>query len=140
MMNNCWYVVKPEIAGEGEGIAKILFRHPVEPGTKEEGWMKLSESEKINEAKQAAGAPKKQFTREVIEKDNSDNDCWIVVGGKVYDATSVLDWHPGGKAAITGPGGKVWQATTDEFNSIHDGYAQKKLKGMSTSHMLLSNV
>ncbi|KAH7333373.1 hypothetical protein BKA65DRAFT_596924 [Rhexocercosporidium sp. MPI-PUGE-AT-0058] len=128
MMNNCWYVVKPEIAAEDDGIAKILFRHPVEPGTKEGGWMRLSESERINEAKQASGAPEKQFTREEIEKHNTNEDCWIVVDGKVYDATSVLEWHPGGKAAITGHGGKVWQATTDEFNSIHDGYAQQKLE------------
>lgn len=131
MMNNCWYIVKPEISNADEGIATILFRHPVEPGTKDGGWMKLSEAEKINEAKQAAGAPERQFTREEIEKHCHDQDCWIVVDGKVYDATSVLEWHPGGKAAITGHGGKVWQATTDEFNSIHDGYAQQKLKGTS---------
>ena len=90
----------------------------------------MSESEKINEAKQAAGAPEKQFTREEIEKHNSEGDCWIVIDKKVYDATSVLDWHPGGKAAIIGHAGKVWQATTDDFNSIHDAYAQKKLKGI----------
>lgn len=129
MMNNCWYTVKPEISENGDGMACILFRHPTEPGTKNGGWMQLSEAEKINEAKQAAGAPEKQLTREEIEKHNKDDDCWIVVDGKVYDATSVLDWHPGGKAAITGHAGKVWQATTDEFNSIHDGYAQQKLKG-----------
>jgi cytochrome b involved in lipid metabolism len=35
-----------------------------------------------------------------IEKHNKDNDCWIVINGKVYDATSVLDWHPGGKAKL----------------------------------------
>lgn len=101
MMNNCWYIVKPEISDNDEGIASINFRHPVEPGTKEGGWMQLSESEKINEAKQAAGAPEKQFTREEIEKHNKDDDCWIVVDGKVYDATSVLGWHPGGRAAVT---------------------------------------
>lgn len=136
MMNNCWYVVKPEISEKEDGIAKILFRHPVEPGTKSGGWMQLSELEKINEAKQAAGAPEKQFTREEIEKHNTEDDCWIVVDGKVYDATSVLDWHPGGKAAVTGHAGKVWQATTDEFNSIHDGYAQQKLKGITLTSII----
>ncbi|PVH74043.1 hypothetical protein DL98DRAFT_605724 [Cadophora sp. DSE1049] len=116
MMNNCWYVVKPEIAEDGGGTARILFRHPVEPASENGGWMRLSESEKINEAKQAAGAPEKQFTREEIEKHSTDDDCWIVVDGKVYDATSVLEWHPGGKAAITGHGGRMWQATTDDAN------------------------
>lgn len=136
MMNNCWYIVKPEISDGGE-IASLLFRHPTEPGTSNGGWMQLSESEKINEAKRAAGAPEKQFTRQEIEKHNSEKSCWIVVDGKVYDATSVLDWHPGGRAAITGHGGKVWQATTDEFDSIHDEYAQQKLKRVV--YLALSN-
>lgn len=82
-MNNAWYEVKGEISEKDDGIAKILFRHPVEPGTGTNGWMVLSEAEKINEAKQAAGAPEKQFTREEIEKHNKDDDCWIVVNGKV---------------------------------------------------------
>lgn len=35
----------------------------------------------------------------------------------------------GGKAAILGHAGKVHQATSDEFASIHDDYAYQKLKG-----------
>ena len=49
---------------------------------------------------------------------------------KVYDVTSVLDWHPGGKAAVLGHAGKMHQKTSDEFASIHDGYAYQKLDGM----------
>lgn len=127
-MNNCWYKVKPEIVDKEDGVASVMFRHPTEPGTGTEGWMKLSESERIQEAKQQAGTPQKQFTREEIEKHNTESDCWLVVDGKVYDATSVLEWHPGGKSAITGHAGKVWAETTNEFNSIHDGFAQQKLK------------
>jgi nitrate reductase (NAD(P)H) len=78
-------------------------------------------------AKQDAGAPKRQFTREEIEKHDKEGDCWIIVDGKVYDATSVLDWHPGGKAAIVNHAGKVHQETSNEFSSIHDGYAYQKL-------------
>lgn len=64
-MNNYWYstIVKPEISEKDDGIASTLFRHPVEPGTNDGGWTRLSELERINEAKQAADAPKKQFTR-----------------------------------------------------------------------------
>ncbi|KAL5372548.1 hypothetical protein DPSP01_013416 [Paraphaeosphaeria sporulosa] len=40
---------------------------------------------------------------------------------------SVLDWHPGGKAAVLGYAGKVYAETSNEFESIHDGYAYKKL-------------
>nr|POF18611.1 nitrate reductase [nadh] 1 [Quercus suber] len=130
MMNNCWYKVKAEISQgkDDDSTPHILFRHPAEPGTADGGWMKLSEEEKINAAKQAAGAPQKQFTRQEIEKHSTEDDCWLVVDGKVYDATSVLSWHPGGKAAIVGHAGKVHQETSDEFASIHDGFAYQKLK------------
>jgi nitrate reductase (NAD(P)H) len=72
MMNNCWYIVKPEIAEEKDGMASIMFRHPTEPGTGEGGWMQLSESKKIDEAQQPAGAPHKQFTREEIGKHDNE--------------------------------------------------------------------
>ncbi|GAB7328539.1 hypothetical protein MBLNU13_g00494t1 [Cladosporium sp. NU13] len=129
MMNNCWYTVRPEINEDGDDSSPtVLFRHPTEPGTGEGGWMKPSVENQITSAKQAAGAPQKQFTREEIEKHDTDSDCWIVVDGQVYDATSVLAWHPGGKAAITSHAGKVHQGTTDEFASIHDDFAYQKLK------------
>ncbi|KXJ89323.1 hypothetical protein Micbo1qcDRAFT_212694 [Microdochium bolleyi] len=140
MMNNCWYKVTLEVSdsaadnrkgdyGGGEkDVAAILCRHPVEPGTGEGGWMKPSVENQIATIKQEAGTPQKQFTREEVEKHDSADDCWLVIDGKVYDATSVLDWHPGGKAAIASHAGKVHQQTTDEFASIHDDYAYQKLK------------
>ena len=97
--------------------------------------MKPSTENQIATAKQEAGAPSKQFTREEIEKHDKDSDCWIVVDNKVYDATSVLDWHPGGKAAVMSHAGKVHAETSSEFESIHDGYAYQKLKGESSSQM-----
>jgi nitrate reductase (NAD(P)H) len=130
MMNNCWYIVKPSIIQDSDSdTPSILFRHPVDPGTADGGWMKPSVENQIASAKQEAGAPQKQFTRQEIEKHDKEDDCWIVVDGKVYDATSVLDWHPGGKAAVLGHAGKVHAETSNEFESIHDGYAYQKLKG-----------
>ncbi|KAH7401282.1 hypothetical protein BKA66DRAFT_564936 [Pyrenochaeta sp. MPI-SDFR-AT-0127] len=129
MMNNCWYIVKSSIVqDEDTGIPSIFFRHPTEPGTADGGWMKPSVENQIASAKQDAGAPQKQFTRQEIEKHDKEDDCWIVVDGKVYDATSVLAWHPGGKAAILGHAGKVHAETSNEFESIHDGFAYQKLK------------
>ncbi|KAI5201802.1 hypothetical protein E4T39_05045 [Aureobasidium subglaciale] len=127
MMNNGWYKVKPEIAEGKDGALEVLFRHPVEPGTATGGWVEPSTDEKIASAKQSSDTPQKQFTREEIEKHNSEDDCWIVVDGNVYDATSVLEWHPGGKATITNHAGKLSQETSESFESIHDGYAYKKL-------------
>ena len=129
-MNNCWYIVKPEMVEDSDdGIPAIFFRHPAEPGTGKEGWLEPSTELLVADAKQNAGAPQKQFTREEVEKHDKTSDCWTVVDGKVYDATSVLEWHPGGKAAVLGHAGKVHQETSDEFGSIHDGYAYQKLNG-----------
>nr|OQO24577.1 hypothetical protein B0A51_09734 [Rachicladosporium sp. CCFEE 5018] len=129
MMNNCWYVVKPEIQqGKDEEVPYMRFRHPVEPGSRKGGWMKPSVENQIAGAKRDAGAPQKQFTRQEIEKHSIENDCWLVVDNKVYDCTSVLTWHPGGRAAVLGHAGKVHQETSDEFAGIHDGFAYQKLK------------
>lgn len=140
-MNNCWYIVKPEIVQESNNdIPAILFRHPVEPATADGGWLKESTELQITNAKQDAGGSQKQFTREEVEKHSTDDDCWIVVDGKVYDATSVLEWHPGGKAPLLGHAGKVHQDTTDEFGSIHDEYAYQKLNGNYTSPEYLAGL
>ena len=129
MMNNCWYVVKSKIdLAKGADTPSIRFIHPVETGNFENGWMKPSIENQLAQAKQDAGTPQKQFTRQEIEKHTKEDDCWIVVDGKVYDATSVLSWHPGGKAAVLTHAGQVHQETTNEFASIHDGYAYKKLQ------------
>lgn len=128
-MNNCWYVVRPEIL-DNEGNQSVLyFRPPCEPGTGAGGWMQPSTENRIENIKHEAASPQKQFTREEIEKHNKENDCWIVINGKVYDATSVLDWHPGGKAPIMAHAGRAHPDTTDDFESIHDDYAEQKLSG-----------
>ncbi|OLN97767.1 Nitrate reductase [NADH] protein-like protein [Colletotrichum chlorophyti] len=129
MMNNCWYTVKSEIVDDADrGSACVLFRHPAEPGTGDGGWMKPSFVNQVEAAKRGAGTPQKQFTREEIEKHDKEDDCWIVVDGKVYDATSVIAWHPGGKAPIMAHAGRVHQEATEEFESIHDGFAYEKLQ------------
>lgn len=130
MMNNCWYEVRPETHDSSDTSTSLLFRHPVDAGTSTNGWMKPSTSEQIESIKQKASAPEKQFTRQEIEKHNTEDDCWIVVNGNVYDATSVLGWHPGGKGAILAHAAAVHMDTTEDFESIHDNYAQDKLKGM----------
>lgn len=131
-MNNVQYIVKPEIvtnANDKGSTPHVLFRHPVEPGNGEGGWYKDSAANQIADAKRETGAPKKQFTRAEIEKHDKEDDCWIVVDGKVYDATSVMSWHPGGKAPIMMHAGAVHWVTTEEFSAVHDDSAREKLNG-----------
>lgn len=133
MMNNSWYRIKLEIQQrqDNSGTAELLCRHPTEPGPGKEGWMKPSYENQLETAKLDASSTSKQFTRDEIEKHDKEDDCWIVVGDKVYDATSVLSWHPGGGQVIMGHAGCVHPQTTTEFDSIHDSYAREKLQGES---------
>ncbi|KAL4812038.1 hypothetical protein BDW67DRAFT_179096 [Aspergillus spinulosporus] len=129
MMNNCHYIVKSDIVEDEEsGKTSIIFRHPCEPATGEGGWMKPSAQIRAEENQRQASTPGKQFTREEIEKHSTKDDCWIVVNGNVYDATGVMSWHPGGKAPIMVHAGRVHQDTTNEFESIHDNFANSKLQ------------
>ena len=126
-MNNVQYVVKPEMVNDE--IPHVLFRHPVEPANFAGGWMKESAENKIADAGKGTDAPNKQFTKEEIEKHDKKDDCWIVVDNRVYDATSVLSWHPGGAAPIMMHAGAVHWETTEEYESLHDDYAYQKLHG-----------
>ena len=43
---------------------------------------------------------------EEVQKHNTPESCWVIIDGQVYDATSVLEWHPGGAAVIVKNAGK----------------------------------
>lgn len=42
-----------------------------------------------------------------IAKHNSPESCWLVIHGKVYDVTSFVDKHPGGRSILLKQGGAV---------------------------------
>lgn len=144
MMNNSWYIVRPEVTKERNDRPALLFRHPVEPGNGQNGWLKESVELQLQNAQRKTSAPTKEFTREEIEKHSTDKDCWIVINNRVYDATSVLSWHPGGMGAIMPHAGRIHMDTTEEYESIHDAYAKDKLEGLTfpnprmTSNQLLT--
>lgn len=85
MMNNGYYKVKIQ-PDKGK---TLIFRHPFHQEDSD-GWMRPSTENQVAAAKQSSGVPEKQFTRQEIERHNSKDDCWLVINGNVYDATSVL--------------------------------------------------
>ena len=72
-------------------------------------------------AKSAGGS--RAYTEEEIAKHNTEGDLWVVIEGKVYDLTTFLPDHPGGKKAIMLFAGKD---ATEEFNMLHPPNVLKK--------------
>jgi cytochrome b involved in lipid metabolism len=61
------------------------------------------------------------YTMAIVATHNSATSCWSVVNGKVYNLTSWINQHPGGKQAILGMCGKDGSAA---FNGQHGGQAR----------------
>ena len=47
----------------------------------------------------------RQLTRGEVAEHAAPGDCWIVVKGRVYDVTSYVEEHPGGRAILRNAGG-----------------------------------
>merc|ERR1712185_481119 len=72
-------------------------------------------------AKKSGGAGKKKgggggYSMEEVAKHTSENDCWVVLHGRVLNVTNFLKEHPGGVLAIMTFAGKD---ATEEFDMIH---------------------
>ena len=62
---------------------------------------------------------------EEVAKHRTEASCWFVHEGKVYDATSYLEDHPGGAESILIEAGSD---ATVEFNAIHSANAKALLQ------------
>ncbi|XP_010552054.1 PREDICTED: cytochrome b5-like [Tarenaya hassleriana] len=57
----------------------------------------------------------KVFTLAEVSQHSTKHDCWLVIGGKVYDVTKFLDDHPGGDEVLLSATGKD---ATDDFEDV----------------------
>src|SRR5579859_7051216 len=121
MMNNSIYKVKSEMLFKDKKPLK-RFLHPSVPFAKLEGRMKAPKSKDPS----SSNSSEKEFTLEELSKHNKQTDAWLVLNNKIYDVTSVLTWHPGGKTAIMNYSGKASVDATLQYNGIHDSYANGK--------------
>nr|GLL42786.1 cytochrome b5-like [Ipomoea trifida]GMD61125.1 cytochrome B5 [Ipomoea batatas] len=68
---------------------------------------------------------KKVFTLAEVSEHNHNKDCWLIIGGKVYDVTKFLEDHPGGDDVLLSATGKD---ATDDFEDIgHSSSARAML-------------
>lgn len=66
------------------------------------------------------------FTKQEVELHNKEDDCFVILFGKVYDVTKFMHDHPGGKDAIMLFAGKD---ATEEFDMLHQPSVLKKFGG-----------
>lgn len=64
----------------------------------------------------ASGDAPRYISYQEVQRHNTRESCWVVIDGQVYDATSVLAWHPAGAEVILRLAG---QDATKAFVPIH---------------------
>ena len=56
-----------------------------------------------------------EYTLDDVAMHATQEDCWMAVGGKVYNITPAIETHPGGEAILRGCG----KENTENFTNIH---------------------
>jgi cytochrome b involved in lipid metabolism len=65
------------------------------------------------------------FTANDVAKHSTQNDCWMIINGQVYDLTDYISSHPGGDAMLQACGGDG--TTLFNTNPRHSSYANDLL-------------
>lgn len=55
------------------------------------------------------------YTLEEVAKHASDEDCWTILNGRIYDVTEYAKVHPGGRKIFLGKG----KDCTELYNKYH---------------------
>lgn len=70
----------------------------LQPGHSPLDWARISSSEDLR------GIDPRTFplrvSKEILKQHNKEDDCWTVLGGKVYNITRYISFHPGGVQEI----------------------------------------
>ena len=108
--------------GEIEGVVGEVVRGPYKAPKSAASSTPKAEPSAESKAEQTG------YTMEKVRANNNEVSCWSVIDGNVYDLTSWIASHPGGKGNILSLCGKNGTA---EFASKHrgDSNPQARLKG-----------
>ncbi|XP_010937875.1 cytochrome b5 [Elaeis guineensis] len=66
----------------------------------------------------------KLYSMKEASQHNTQEDCWVVIDGKVYDVTKYLDDHPGGDDVLLSAAGKN---STEEFEDAGHSKSAREL-------------
>ncbi|KAL3511027.1 hypothetical protein ACH5RR_030428 [Cinchona calisaya] len=66
----------------------------------------------------------KLYTMQEAAQHNTNEDCWVVIDGKVYDVSAYLDEHPGGDDVLLSATGKD---ATEEFEDAGHSKSAREL-------------
>lgn len=136
VMNNCWYTTKLEyLESDDRKSIQVKLLHPVAPHLDTGGWMEKYFSRSVASQRYfplfsvssschitlnaLAG---KCFDMEMVSRHCTDDDCWVVINGYVYDVSSYFSDHPGGTSSIMCYAGKD---ASIPFYDIHAEDAQE---------------
>jgi nitrate reductase (NAD(P)H) len=144
MGNNQVFRLKVHMDKKSSGEHVFRFEQPTQPGQLSGGWMTKLANKPVSagygklldmagdaiaaapaaaEKKDTSG--KKTFTMEEVRKHSTEEDCWIIVNNRVYNATEYLELHPGGIDSIAINAG---EDATEDFVAIHSMKATKMLE------------
>lgn len=68
---------------------------------------------------------KKVYTYAEVAKHNKPEDCWLIIGDGVYDASDYLNEHPGGPIVLSTRAGKIVTVAFDQAS--HSKHAREEL-------------
>jgi flavocytochrome c len=85
--------------------------------------------------------PSHVWSADEVAQHNSEDDCWVIVNGRVLDVTNFLADHPGGAKAILAYAGRD---ATEQFNLLHkpdvvEKYAPESVIGVLGESSLSSS-
>jgi len=80
----------------------------------------------------------RKITVAELKKHQQEEDCWLVIDGKVYDVSEFTEEHPGGEQLIMDMWGKD---ATEGFNSVvHSDAATEILEELYLGDLVQSKL
>lgn len=65
----------------------------------------------------------KVYTYDEVAKHNKPDDCWLIIGDHVYNATDYINEHPGGPIVLSTRAGKIVTVGFDQAS--HSKHARE---------------